>query len=346
MALPRRSDPAGPAHQRRWSWQLLAPSWLVSLVVHALLVVMLGYVVQHHLRGTNADRPASLVASYSQEPNQDDLFDDEQAAIQVASAPNDAQAEPKADTAASTDAAGAASDVFSDAPPVDVASALPSTQMASAGAGAAMSGLATDAGAMTRGGPHTAKIGSKQARTGVYGIDAEGNSFVYVFDRSASMGTGGGSPLASAKSQLLASLDDLSDQNQFQIIFYNEKPHLMHLGRQFGGLAFADEWSKGQARKHVAGIIADGGTNHYSALQAALSLKPDVIFFLTDADEPGLPARKLEQLARLNGGRTSIHTIEFGRGYRARHDNFLARIARQNDGRYVYIDITRQGALQ
>lgn len=346
MVAPRPPQQADPDRRRRWQWFLLAPSWLVSLVAHALLVILLGYVAQRHLRGTNADRPANLVASYSQERNEDDLFDDERPAIEVAKSQDVSEAEPTTEQIASNDAAGATADVFSDTPPVDVTSALPSTEVASASAGTALSGLATDAGAMSKGGPHTAKIGSKQTRTGVYGIDAEGNSFVYVFDHSASMGTGGGSPLASAKAQLLASLDDLNEQNQFQIIFYNEKPRVMQVGRKFGGLAFADEWSKGQARKHVAGVIADGGTDHFSALKAALKLQPDVIFFLTDADEPALPDFKLADLARLNGGRTSIHTIEFGRGYRSRHDNFLARIARQNDGRYVYIDITRQGALQ
>ena len=102
------------------------------------------------------------------------------------------------------------------------------------------------------------------------------------------MGGGGGSPLASAKSELLASLAELGDTQQFQIIFYNEKPTRMNLGRSFGGLVLADEQAKRLAERFVKGIVADGGTQHEAALEMALKLAPDVIFFLTDADEPAM----------------------------------------------------------
>jgi hypothetical protein len=45
-------------------------------------------------------------------------------------------------------------------------------------------------------------------------------------DRSASMGDPGGKPIRVAKDELLRSLDSLGDVQQFQIIFYNQQPHL------------------------------------------------------------------------------------------------------------------------
>ena len=269
--------------------------------------------------------------------------------VGVAQQANDAQANDATDESAqpNNDSSGGARSVFGDVPPVDVRGALPSKAAANAGKEGLASGLATGAGDFHRGGPKgPAKIGQGLARTGVYGIEAEGHSFVYVFDRSDSMGVGGGSPLASAKAQLIASLDDPTEQNQFHIIFYNTTPHTMDLGRRFGGLVFADEWAKAQAKKHVQSITASGGTDHFAALQAGLRLHPDVIFFLTDADQPGLTRPQFEQINRLNSGRTSIHTIEFGDHPHSSRENFLGRIARENGGKHVYIDITKQGALQ
>ena len=346
-ALPAAHPRLKPAEVRRqWRWQLAAPAWLISLVFHALLVVVLGYVAERELHGTGAAPGAQLVASYSIVPNENDLFDDEAAAIEVGAAQtaDDAAVD---STQASDDPAGGMRSIIDGPPPVDVRGALPSTAAASAGQEGLASGLATGAGSFHRGGPKgPAKIGKGLARTGVYGIEAEGHSFVYLFDRSDSMGVGGGSPLASAKAQLIASLDDLTEQNQFHIIFYNTTPQTMELGRKFGGLVFADEWAKAQAKKHVQGITANGGTDHFAALRAALRLHPDVIFFLTDADQPGLTRPQFEQINRLNSGRTSIHTIEFGDHPHGSRENFLGRIARENGGKYVYIDITKQGALQ
>ena len=79
------------------------------------------------------------------------------------------------------------------------------------------SGTAARAGTGLRGGVPA---------SGVFGVQGEGQKFVYVFDRSGSMDGHGGAPLAAAKSELIASLDDLGDTHQFQIIFYNEHPHI------------------------------------------------------------------------------------------------------------------------
>jgi hypothetical protein len=75
-------------------------------------------------------------------------------------------------------------------------------------------------------------------------------------------------------------------------------------------------------------------------LQLALRLAPDVIFFLTDAEDPQLSDVELQRLRRLNKG-AAIHAIEFGFGPRRGGDNFLSKLARQNNGRHVYVDVTR-----
>ena len=87
-------------------------------------------------------------------------------------------------------------------------------------------------------------------------------------------------------------------------------------------------------------MVADGGTRHLEALKIALRLAPDVIFFLTDGDEPQLRPNELAEIQRLNHG-TAIHAIDFGAGPKASRVSFLERIAEENDGGYTYVDVTK-----
>ncbi len=176
------------------------------------------------------------------------------------------------------------------------------------------------------------------ARTSLFGAVGEGYKFVYVFDRSASMGGSGRESLRAVKAELLASLKNLDTVHQFQIIFYNERPTVFNPSSAPGRLAFATEKNKERAIRFIESIQADGGTEHEDALKAAIRLKPDVIFFLTDADDPKLSPSQLEKIQRLAAG-IRINAIEFGAGPKREKAGFLADLARQNGGDYVYVDV-------
>lgn len=173
--------------------------------------------------------------------------------------------------------------------------------------------------------------------TELFGLRGRGTRFVYVFDRSASME---GPPLAAAKRELIASLEHLQGTHQFQIIFYNQQPRIMSLRGAPPQMVFADEAGKRLAASFVGGIFADGGTDHMQALAMALRLAPDVLFFLTDADEPQLHSEDFRRIRALNRG-TVIHAIEFGVGPPRGRDSFLARLAAENGGQHTYVDVTR-----
>lgn len=330
VAEPQTSRLFG--RERTHPWHSEVPAWLVSLLLHMLAVVLLGYRHAPPQKGTAAVRQTQLLASVEGPLRETQPFDD---GDETASAP-----------AVQVAAHGPSSlaEVF-DTPPLQPGEALPSTE-AAVGPGGAPLGAATGAAGMTQGGPgRLGNVGSK-ARTSVYGIVGEGETFVYVFDRSGSMGGGGDSPLAAAKAQLLASLENLGQTHRFQIIFYNQDPTIMNIPPAGGSLVFATDQNKLLARRFVESIDATGGTEHESALSLALKLRPDVIFFLTDADEPVMTPVQLARIAQRNGGRTSIHTIEFGVGPPARRDNFLRRLAQENAGQYVYVDVTHTNAVR
>jgi len=84
-----------------------------------------------------------------------------------------------------------------------------------------------------------------KARTSLFGVVGEGYKFVYVFDRSGSMGGQGENSLQAVKKELLASLKNLDTVHQFQIVFYNQRPALFNPTGTPGRLAFATEQTNG-----------------------------------------------------------------------------------------------------
>ena len=94
--------------------------------------------------------------------------------------------------------------------------------------------------------------------------------------------------------------------------------------------------------RFVADTAAYGQTEHLRGLLAALKLKPEVIFLLTDGGEPLLDNSQLRAIREQAAGRTSIHCVQFGRGPAPEGGSFLERLAAENGGSYVYIDMNRR----
>ena len=81
------------------------------------------------------------------------------------------------------------------------------------------------------------------------------------------------------RAQLIDSLQNLGQTHQFQIIFYNDDPHVFDLTGSPNRLVFATDQNKTLAERFIGSITADGGTEHEDALAMALRMAPDVIFF-------------------------------------------------------------------
>ncbi len=167
------------------------------------------------------------------------------------------------------------------------------------------------------------------ARTKLFGLEAQGTKFVYVFDRSGSMGEIGGKPLRDAKAELLNSLSDLDRRQQFYIVFYNEKPRLFEAGN--GRMVWATDENKQLAAHFVDGITADGGTRSHGRVNHCFAPGPDVIFLLTDGEQQDdLTADDLKRIDRLNSGRAQINVIQFAP--QPRPNSTLIDLAKQNLG--------------
>ncbi|NQU24316.1 MAG: hypothetical protein HQ567_23790 [Candidatus Nealsonbacteria bacterium] len=302
------------------------PSWLLSLLFHLAVMVILGLTLRIAPRqGTANERTADVGIVLKHQQDGDVNYEGEEEAGGGDSA-----------AATATGSGTSVADALNDSPAADPSSVLPEA-FGAVGASGLPDGDVGNAGKLP-GGPRGPgrNLGGK-FRTEVFGIEGEGTKIVYVFDRSISMRWR--NALETAKRELLASLDSLDKVHQFQIIFYNEEPQIVPTGRVGNALVFGTEQNKTAARRFVGGIVANGSTDHERALVLAIKLQPDVIFFLTDADDPVIGPGQLAKIKRMSTGIT-IHAVEFGLGPRSQGENFLTRLARDNGGKHGYVDIS------
>ncbi len=300
------------------------PSWLGSMVLHALALLALALAMRYApQRGTTAERSAEVGIALKHTDGQTEYYESEA---------DSGAAESSASDSLNPD--DLLAEALADSPASDPSDRLPKTT-AALGPGSIDQTGPLNPGAAHGAPPGAGGLGGKAA-VNVFGTQGVGNKFVYVFDRSLSMGDSGRSPLEAAKGEMIRSLDSLGDMHQFQIIFYNEKPFPWNDGK----LAFGTEQNKERARRFIGSITAFGRTEHEDALKLAIKMHPDVIFFLTDANEPQLSGRQLYEIGRRAAG-IQINAIEFGIGPKQSGNNFLVKLARQNGGQYKYHDITK-----
>jgi len=167
--------------------------------------------------------------------------------------------------------------------------------------------------------------GQGEGAASFFGLEARGQKFVFVVDRSGSMA---GPKLDAAKAELIRSVRALDRGAKFYTVFFNHT----HTPMPAADLVRATEGSK---RKHFAWVTtigAEDGTNPTSAMKLALSLKPDAIWLLSDGI---FDPRAAEVIKRANPGRkVQVHTLAF---YSRKGEEVLQRIAEDNRGRYRFV---------
>ncbi|WP_425613968.1 VWA domain-containing protein [Anatilimnocola sp. NA78] len=186
-------------------------------------------------------------------------------------------------------------------------------------------------------GPGEDKSGTPGGLT-LFGAPARGRTFAMLIDRSASMGDQGLGAIRSAASEFATQLKSLNEQQRVQLITYHAVPAQLS-----AHWLPATDQNKQKLVDHLLALPAFGSTNHTAALVAALKLRPEVIFLLTDGDDPGMDNSQLRIVREQARGRTTIHTVHFGRGSQGigYSDHFMRRLASDNNGTYVYVDVDK-----
>ena len=164
--------------------------------------------------------------------------------------------------------------------------------------------------------------------------DLNGRKFVFLIDRSKSMGEQGLRVLKHAARELSESIEQLQPNHMFQIVAYND--HVTTLQKK--SLLPATPQNKAFVKPFINNLLAYGATNHISGIYTALAFQPDVILILNDGGFPELNAGQIEEISRLSS-EIEIHALHFGLGPSQSSHHFMKQLAESCRGTYRYIDI-------
>jgi hypothetical protein len=321
------------------------PAWALSLGLHVALAIALALMLRSAAPPVAAepDRSVGIVLARRDADDAREYFEE--------------PATEQSETSAAADSATASAAALPDAgaaPPLDAALALPAAD----GPLAAHENALPDVSLSGKGrarlydGAGEAEIiaedlARQRAGRGPSGPPTQvsmfgsgpitGRSFVFVLDRSQSMGDAGLGVLSAAEGELEQALAPLQSNHRFQIIAYNKTPIAFHAG----GMAPAEEAAKAKAVEFVRNLIALGGTGHYLALMSAIRLKPDVIFLLTDGSDPRLSLAQIDDLTR-RAADARIVCLQFGFGPAAENSDAMRILAERTGGSYAYLDMSRR----
>ncbi len=167
------------------------------------------------------------------------------------------------------------------------------------------------------------------------GINAEAKRIVYVVDFTKSMDEEG--RIDRAKSELMRSIHDLPPDASFAVVIFSTPDDKSIQMPPEGVLVPATASAKSSAGNWVkAQPTLDGATTPSDAMERALRLNPEAIFFLTDGGFYSIDAQRLfERIATLNKDhKIAIHTVALHTEDGA-HD--LKQIAEENGGTYRFV---------
>jgi hypothetical protein len=328
VPAPETADTGGP----RWR------SVALSMLLHTMLLTVLALLWTGRVTGGGGDegpRRVAIVLASANEPNE--YFDETDM--------------PPAEAEAS---ASVAENLPDEPPPIDVSELvnqaapidLPLPGMTSSQMTAPTQSANLPPGELTEAqrkmlAAESAAILARQPKgppttLRVFGSgDLSGRKFVFVLDRSRSMGAQGLNVLNAAASELATAIGKLEAFHEFQIVAYHHRT--MTLDRR--SLLNGTQDNKSQVAGFVSNLAAFGGTEHELALNMALSMDPDVVVLLTDGGSPELNESQLARLKRTAAG-AQIHCIQFGQGPLQQSTNFMQKLAAANLGTYRYVDVS------
>ena len=168
--------------------------------------------------------------------------------------------------------------------------------------------------------------GDTSGTAGFFGLTAGGTDFVYVIDRSSSMS---GTKLTTAVDELCRSVNALRPEMSFYIIFYETD----FISMDASSLVPATKANKARHLNWARSITPQGGTAPIEAILKAISLKPDSIWLLSDGQFDQSTVNIIKQA---NKKGIQIHTLAFGSNT---GEAQLRAIAIQNGGKYRYIPL-------
>jgi hypothetical protein len=175
---------------------------------------------------------------------------------------------------------------------------------------------------------HTSS-GRSGLRGEFFGTVAYGERFVYVLDMSSSMsrlckGRYGGTRFEVATEELIRSVDQLSEDQQFYVIlFCSHTRQLFDSNSPVPQMLPATAQNKQRLRQWLRLVKTNGGTDPRAAVRTGLQMKPSALFLLSDGEFNGQQSAtgafgvspdtlSIEEVVAANRhDYTPLHTIAF-----------------------------------
>jgi hypothetical protein len=158
-----------------------------------------------------------------------------------------------------------------------------------------------------------------------FGLSAQGQSFVFVMDISGSMQ---GTRYVRAKAELIQTVERLSYEQSFSLVFFNHQTYPMTAGE----LIKADGDNFVESRKWIERAVPSGGTDPLEAMRMAFAMEPDAIFLLTDGEFAG--HQDIVLMHRNQTKTIPVHTICL---VNPAAERILAAVAHHTGGEYRFI---------
>ena len=197
-------------------------------------------------------------------------------------------------------------------------------------------------GSQTRPGRSTGST-SGGARGSFFGIQAVGQEFVYIVDRSGSMN---GRRFRRAVGELKRSIRELRPDQRFLVILFSDSSKMMFDGHtdNVGELVEATDENKDRFSDWLARVKVGGGTNPNSSLRAALKINPSAIFMLSDGEFSEQKKRNkrvfdnggtAQSIVEASGKNVPVHAIAFED---PRSCENMKQLANASGGEYRFVN--------
>lgn len=299
-------------------------SWFVSTLAHLAVLVLLGFM-------TLANNPPKDQLAFTASASESS--EETMETFSIESSEPSEPTEPVSETAYEISEMGtmAVTEVSMDLPPAPAV--LSTSDLLSSSSSSLNSSMMKS----LKGDSHT--------KMQFCGVDGGGSHFVYLVDSSGSMRDG----FQSAREELLGSIDQLTPDQRFYVIFFDEEPEYMRIqdpNRDEPASVAATPENKRRLRSWAMTVEMNKGKAPYDVLPFALTLRPDVIFLLSDGEFPTRIEEILrdqnheENLFGENGPISIVHTIRYhgvegqvGRDAEAT----MVKIAKENGGQYRHV---------
>ena len=164
---------------------------------------------------------------------------------------------------------------------------------------------------------------------GFFGTRTRAESVVFVVDMSGSMNDQ--RRFDRAVDELIRSLNALDPSQKFFVFFYNSATYPM-LNQQLAKLMPATPAMRSKVIKWIKTLEPNGDTMPEDAIERALKLKPQVVYFLTDGEIPPETVGTAKKFNREH--KSVIHTIAF---VTQEGEKMLKEIAKDNHGKYRFV---------